>query len=507
MRALSIIARFVQLLAIIPVGSGILNAGSFFELLNGLAHGQPWDFAEFTGRLALFSSPTGLGVALIVALELTLRRERIRRARKLRFPEEPWLWKPKWAERRIRLSYPKEVAGWLAAFGACAFVIVPVLLWAASHMPDAHVFVYVILVLMGLILLVPMRITWLNRRWGRSELEILTLPGVIGGPFRGTVIISESFPDGTAFCVTLNCIRDRASTVDGDTSFTSAVIWQDQKILVKSLPLDRPNAVAIPCSFAIPCSCKPTSLNTIGFSPSLGRSARRFSRVRFGPSQDDEDVSIHWYLSVGMKDERDPRQVTFEIPVFRTESSSPDYREDVAVDAPYLEPVDVNAVLESLPFQREYSASGERLHLWFCRKRDFFLLLAFSLAVSLGVWAIFRYVSMPLALFAGFIPAVLALMGYWTLVTALTWKAEIEITATTTTFTVGYIWSRRRYKFGRRRAVTLECHAEFLRERGSTYCVRLVPRNGPPCDIIKRVDSKQNAVAVRNWLVKQLRKA
>src|SRR5262249_47143644 len=189
---------------------------------------------------------------------------------------------------------------------------------------------------------------WLNRRWGRSELEILTLPGVIGGPFRGTVFLSESLPEGTALRVTLNCIRHRTIRMhpSGDSHSTTDTIWQDQKILVTALSMSRPNGVAIPCSFAIPFSCEPTSLDTIGFSSSPG-------------SDPDEHVSIHWQLSVGMKDPLDLREATFEIPVFRTESSSPDYKEDVAVDVPYLEPVDVNAILESIPLQREYSASGE----------------------------------------------------------------------------------------------------------------------------------------------------
>jgi len=507
-RAVSIIIRFVQLLTIWPVAIGISNAGSFFELLNGLAQGQPWDFAEFAKRLAAFSSPTGLGVALFVGLELILRQGRMTYARSLRFPEQPWLWKPMWAERRMgvtaisanwsvtvagrvkafRLSNHTAVASCLAMLGVYGFVILPVGLWMVSQQPAA--FVYGFLGMLGVLLLALMRMTWLNRRWGRSELEILTLPGVIGGPFRGTVIIRESFPEGTTFRVTLKCIRQTSYRTEDADSVTET-IWQDQKILLKSLPMDRPNAVAIPCYFAIPFSCEPTSLNTITFSPSPD-------------SEQDKVVSIHWQLSVGMKDTLDVPQATFEVPVFRTESSSRSYKEDVAVDAPYLEPVDLNALLESIAFQREYTASGERLRFSFFRTRNFFLVLAFALAVSLGVWAIFYYVSMPLALFAGMIPGALALMSCWILWEWLTWKAEIEITADATTFTAGHIWSRRRYKFRRGKHVPLECHVEFHRENGSSYCVRLVPVQGPPCAIVRRLDGKQNAVAVRDWLVKQL---
>jgi hypothetical protein len=491
MQVVSIILRFVQLLALIPIGIGISNAGSFFTLLNGLAQGQPWDFAEFAKRFAVFSSPTGFGVSLIVGLELLLRQERATHARALQFPEQPWLWKPMWAERRIRLSNRTAVAFCLFALGVYGFVIVPVLLWMLSQKPIWPV--YLFLVGIPVFLLAFMRMMWLSRRWGSSELEILTLPGVIGGPFRGTVILSEYLPDGTALRVTLNCIRIRTTRMrpSGDINSVTDTIWQDQKILLTSLSMCRANAVAIPCSFAIPFTSEPTSLDTIGFSRSMD-------------SDPDVHISFHWKLSVGMKDPLDLRQVTFEVPVFRTENSSPDYKEDVSVDARYLEPVDVNALLESIPLEREYLASGERLRFSFMRTRDFFLFLHFTLAVTAGVWAIFRYVSMPIALFAAFIPGFLAILCYKTLVEALTWKAAIEITAKATTITAGYIWLRRRYEFPRGKLPRLECHEEMRRQSGSTYCVRLVPTDGPPCDLLKRLDGKQNAVAVRDWLIKEL---
>src|SRR5262249_9026719 len=155
----------------------------------------------------------------------------------------------------------------------------------------------------------------------------------------------------------------------------------------------------------------------------------------------------------------------------------------------------------------EYSASGKRLRFSMMRTRDLLLFLLFTLAVTLGVWAIFRYVSLPGALVAALLPVVLAMACYKTLVEALTWKADIEITTKGTTFTAGYIWSRRRYEFPRRKLPQLECHPEFRRESGSTYCLRLVPADGSRCVIAKRLDGKQNAIAVRDWLTKELWKA
>jgi hypothetical protein len=279
----------------------------------------------------------------------------------------------------------------------------------------------------------------------------------------------------------------------GESNSTTDVIWQDQKILVTALTMSHTDGVAIPCSFAIPYSCEPTSLDTIGFSRSTS-------------SDPDEIISIYWQLSVDMKDPLDARAVTFDIPVFKTESSSPNYREDKPADAPFVEPVDVTALLDSLPLERETSTSGQRLRFTMFRGRDFVLMLLFTLALALGVWAIFRSVSMPIAFFAAFVPAGLLIFSCGALVQALTWKAEIEITPEATTFTAGYFRSRRRYEYPRGKLPRLELHVEMHRQSGSTYCVRMVPAQGSPCDLVKRLDGKQKATAVRDWLMKELTK-
>ena len=142
MRAVIIIIRFVQLLALVPVGIGLGNALTFFVLLNGLAQGQPWDYAEFAKRLVAFSSPTGLGVGLILGLELLLRRGRGVEERALRFPEQPWLWEPMWAERRIRLSNRTSLAICVSALAAFAFVLAPVGLWMASQKAATPVYTF-----------------------------------------------------------------------------------------------------------------------------------------------------------------------------------------------------------------------------------------------------------------------------------------------------------------------------------------------------------------------------
>ena len=60
--------------------------------------------------------------------------------------------------------------------------------------------------------------------------------------------------------------------------------------------------------------------------------------------------------------------------------------------------------------------------------------------------------------------AFLALLSSVALVRGLTWKADIEITADKTTFTAGYIWSRRRYEFARGKHPVFDCHAEDRRQ-------------------------------------------
>jgi hypothetical protein len=173
--AYTIVIRFAQLLALILVGMGIANAPSFVELLNGLVHGRRWDFEQFAQRLAFFSSPIGLGVALIVGLEAFLRSRPTSDTRSLENPDEPWLSNPMRAERRVRFSDRRTIVRDLEVFLVYTFVAWPLGLWLG--VPSAPELVYTVLGVIGVAVLANLAADWVNRRWDLASSEG---PGQVG---------------------------------------------------------------------------------------------------------------------------------------------------------------------------------------------------------------------------------------------------------------------------------------------------------------------------------------
>jgi len=484
--------RFVQVIAALAIWLGLTFASALFEYLSGIAGGQPWEMGELSMRVARFSAPITIGGFIFVGLQLCLRHGRILHERSLRYPDQPWMWRPEWAERRIRLSNRTSIFVCAAAFTLYFFVVVPVGFWMASIKLATGIYWFV--GICGAVLLAFARLAWMNRRWGASDLAISTLPGVIGGPFAGIVTISEAFPEGTPFRVTLRCVLRRTTRArNGETSHSyETTLWQAQKVVSRSIAADRPKATSLPCYFAVPYECSPTG-------------DRDGLPIAFLGTGEAGRQVIRWELCVAPKDEADVRKATFEVPVFKTAQSSPDYREDESIDRPFLEPVNVEALLERIAYDRIETASGERHVFSLFQLGPFFGLLAFTMAIGLGTWAIFKYVDFPISAFAGLIPGALTIMGIVVLIEMLSWKAKILIQPDGVVIVAGALWSRRTYQFPRGATVTLECAEEYRREAGSAWCVRLSLTDEKPCPVVKRLDGKQEAVAIRDWLERRIK--
>ncbi len=487
-----LIIRFVQLIAVLAVWAGSTNVPWLVDYLQSIANGQPWEQGEMAKRTLCVTGPIVAGAWAAVGLQYLLQHGRMLHARSLRYPDEPWMWRPEWAERRIRLSNRTAVIVCAVAFALYFAIVVPAGFWMASIKLATGIYWFV--GIFGAILLAFARQRWLNRRWGRSELSISTLPGVIGGPFAGIFTIGEAFPDGTPFRVTLRCVEHRVSRVRRRSKHShtnETILWQSQKVLSRSLAADRPGATALPCYFAIPYDYPPTSSlsNSGGNGVDFGRGRR---------------VTIRWELSVRPKEEADVRQATFEVPVFKTAQSSPNYREDETIDRPFLEPVDAEALLARHPYRLDVTAAGERHTFSTFHLGMFCGVLAFTLAVAAGTWAIFTYVDWPVSGFAALIPVALAVAGVIALVEMLSWQATIVISAEGVVIAAGHFWSRPAIEYPPGAAVPLDCVEELRRDAVSAWCVRLVPEGAMPRRLVCRLDGKQEAVAVRNWLTRKM---
>src|SRR5829696_1857403 len=95
-------------------------------------------------------------------------------------------------------------------------------------------------------------------KFGRSVLELETLPGCIGGWLAGTIRTTVALREHESVRLALRCVR-RATRGSGKNRRTSeSTLWEAEQTLVGRLPLDRDGGNAIPVAFRIPHGCEPT---------------------------------------------------------------------------------------------------------------------------------------------------------------------------------------------------------------------------------------------------------
>jgi hypothetical protein len=168
-----------------------------------------------------------------------------------RYPQEPWLWRKEWQERKIP-STSTRLAIFFWCFG---------LFWNAIAIPTgilalpefqagnklaalAFLFPLIGLGLFGKAIYE----TWIVFKFGTSYFLPETLPGVIGGSLKGVVQTHRRFPQESRFQIRLRCINRRSS---GDDTFENT-LWQEELIDVYQQASLDSGRTTIPVQIQIP---------------------------------------------------------------------------------------------------------------------------------------------------------------------------------------------------------------------------------------------------------------
>lgn len=250
----------------------------------------------------------GAGVGMLGVWTRMLRRDTTQRRLRDRYPEQRWMWREDWAERRVRGG-----SGTRAAFSWAL-----ALLWNAGVVPSIwfiwddvvaqglgttiFVLVFPFAGLCLLIAAIVVSIGFCKQRF--SVLVLDTLPGVVGGRLRGSVetTLREAPTEGVSLA--LSCerrlrTRNRSSTT---------LLWRCEK-LIPAAKLGRGRrGVSVPVDFTVPYACKPTTAINL------------------------EDGGVAWVLAADAAAAGFGLSLTFDAPVFRTAESSKDITEEVAAE-------------------------------------------------------------------------------------------------------------------------------------------------------------------------------
>lgn len=256
-----------------------------------------------------------VGIGGMIGLVVGARKARVEQATATENPEEPWLWRDDWREGVIQASSAYTFMGMLTFAALWNFVSwsAGLAMYFSADRPPWWVMLIVVgFVLIGATMIAAAGVSFVRwRRFPEATFRMATTPGVVGGQLAGVVVVPRRVRPQGGFRATLTSTRVERSGEDT----TRKVLWQDERVIVRTLDGGDMVRTSVPVAFTIPSDARPSD-----------------------PHADDP---IEWTLNVAADLPGPNLDFAFEVPVFRTEES----RDDVVVAA---EPLTEYEQVESL---------------------------------------------------------------------------------------------------------------------------------------------------------------
>lgn len=489
----SVFIRLVQVVGLALVGVGIANLPALTSEIGAAWNNQNWSIQAIAPRLAAVTGPLLLGILIVHGLQASLVSAGKISQRRMQFPNEPWLWRDDWANRHIRLSNRPLIIIACYCWSFVVLLVIPLAVTLATVKNEKGLTTF-LWFFVGMIVLVlwgftnQIRVNW---RWSRSELKLASLPGVIGGPIAGVILLNDILPEGTAFRVSLVCertIRRRRSRQSDSTQQTD-IVWQAQRVFNRTVNVDDPGITGLPFQFAIDYDCRSTS--------DADLSQKNQIRTRHG------NETIQWFITVAVKDDPKLRGVKFEVPVYRTNESTPGYQLDESATEPYLEKPDPRQILQRGYFVEETEGDRVKFAFGLFSWSLLFGLLAGMAFFGLITAAILYWVAAPPKYFAALIPGILTILIAYGVLEAFCWRCDLTIDPEQIEIQSGWRGFRRKAIFERMPPPQLMTEVQFKKKDGAWWHLYVTTPSSAKLQVIQRLDGEQEANAVHDWLNQQ----
>ena len=221
------------------------------------------------------------------------------------FPDKPWLHKPEWRDGIIQAS-TKMVMILSIIFAVFWNLISTPAVFAvfADSSGNKNGWIYLILLfpLVGIALIIWAVVNIARmKKFGTSQFKMDSVPGVIGGKLSGRICTLVNIIPEEGFELSLNCLKQVVTGSGKNRSTREYVLWEDQHVIKRELLYRDLTRSEIPVLFAIPYDVKATR------------------------SESGNRETIIWRLKVKAAVAGLDYAASFEIPVFKTEESSPDF--------------------------------------------------------------------------------------------------------------------------------------------------------------------------------------
>jgi hypothetical protein len=219
-----------------------------------------WGMLAFEAVFALAFSLVGF--SLLFAAFYGSRAVREAEALKEQHAGEPWLWEKDWVDGRIQAGSRGKMVGSVIFALLWNLISLPIIFLVPGELTDGNrlVLIGLIFPFVGILLAayaIYAVLQW--RKFGNSEFELFSNPGVLGGYLEGRIHTAISARQDETFRITLNCIRKETSGSGKNRSSTERILWQDTIEVGANELLAGPRGASIPVRFAIPIDAGPDS--------------------------------------------------------------------------------------------------------------------------------------------------------------------------------------------------------------------------------------------------------
>ena len=330
------------------------------------------------GMMALYAG-IGLvfgtvGFGMLMAGYLGGRMEKAEKARRLAAPDSPWEWGEGWKEGRIKSSGKGRMWVMLILSSVWCGVSFPlvILLWEKIVTNENRWTLLLLLLPMfgAFLALSALRLFMRHRKFGVSTFEMAAVPGVVGGKLAGAILTNRHLDAEDGFVVRLMCEETVTKRRGGESTTSTSVIWEDERVLTGELLEGDRSRSAVPVLFGIPYDAAETSQS--------GRKIRW--RLRLDAAVPGVDYSAE-----------------FEVPVFRTDESAEDFVLDESPIAHLGLPDSLEERLRRTGAKvKELGGDGLEIAFPMCMNRGALAGLSSFTAVWIGMTVLFAKLGAPI---------------------------------------------------------------------------------------------------------------
>lgn len=248
----------------------------------------------------------GFGIGVFLIASAGFRSSERVDALRAAHPREPWMWREDWAAGKSR-SDAGSAAWFLWGFAILWNLIsTPLVIFLPGEIRDGNypALLGFLFPLVGIGLVIAATRKTIQRvKFGESEFTLDRLPGVLGGDVAGTIVLPQGVAGARSFTVRLVNMHVRTDRSGKNTSTHETVLWQAEQVVMQTAPAMAGMPQRIAVRFRTPFDAHPTD-------------------------ERNPDSKYVWKMSADADVPGVDFAATFEVPVFKTETSSPQVTEE-----------------------------------------------------------------------------------------------------------------------------------------------------------------------------------